>query len=175
MFKLNWNSAARIEWEFAAPMPHAYTPPSRTMTYDDDNRIATFNGQNVSHDSDGNMTYGPGTNNSFLTYTYDARNRLSSAGGVSYAYDAAGNRVATTNGGTVTKFVINPNAALSQVLMRIKPGVTNYYIYGLGLLYEVTETGTSTSTATYHYDYRGSTVAITDGNANISDRIEYSA
>lgn len=174
MFKLNYNAAARVDWEFAAPLPHAYTPPTRTMTFDEDNRIATFNGNNVAHDTDGNLTSGPLTNNSFATYTYDARNRLLGAGGLSYGHDPAGNRTTITNGANVTRLVVNPKAALSQVLMRTKAGVTNYYIYGLGLLYEITETATSTNTATYHYDFRGSTVALTDGNGNVTDRVEYS-
>ena len=46
--------------------------------------------------------------------------------------------------------------------MRIRSGVTNYSIYGVGLLYEITETATSTNMLTYHYDYRGSTVALSD-------------
>ena len=178
LFKLTWNNAARVEWEFAAPLPQPYTPPSRTMTYNDDNQVATFNGQSVNHDLDGNMTYGPGTNNTFLNYTYDPRNRLISAGAVSYAYDSSGNRVAITNGAAVTRFVVNPNAALSQVLVRTKPdGSKTIYVYGVGLLYEVNETsgGSETGTATYHYDYRGSTVALTDGSGNVTDRIEYSA
>jgi len=174
-FKLNWDNAARVAWEFAAPLPHSNAPPTRTMTYDDDNRIATFNGQSVVNDLDGNLTSAPLTNDTFATYTYDPRNRLLAVGGLTYAYDPAGNRVATTNGGTVTKFVINPNAALSQVLMRIQNGVTNYYVYGAGLLYEVTETTNSSTTLTYHYDYRGSTVALTDSNGIPTDRIEYSA
>jgi hypothetical protein len=72
-------------------------------------------------------------------------------------------------------YVINPNAKLSQVLMRIKNGVTNYYVYGAGLLYQVTESPTATNTLTYHSDYRGSTVALTDGSGNVTDRMEYSA
>lgn len=59
--------------------------------------------------------------------------------------------------------------------MRINNGVTNYYVYGAGLLYQVTETATSTNTLTYHYDYRGSTVALTGDSGNVTDRIEYSA
>ena len=165
-FKLNWNAAARVEHEFAAPLPQAYTAPTRTMTFDEDNRIETFNGQTVIHDSDGNMTWGPLTNSAFSIHTYDARNRLLSAGGLSYGYDALGNRTALTNGASVTKFVINPNAALSQVLMRVKGGVTNYYVYGLGLLYEADDFGSS---RTYHYDYRGSAVALTDGSGNVTE------
>ena len=71
-------------------------------------------------------------------------------------------------------YVVNPNAALPQVLMRVKNGVTNYYIYGAGLLYQITEAGTGTNTLTYHYDYRGSTVALSADNGLVTDRIEYS-
>jgi RHS repeat-associated protein len=126
----------------------------------------------VGIDADGNMTNGPGTNNTFGTYTYDPRNELTSAGGISYGYDPVGNRTSLTNGSTNTTFVISPQG--SQMLMRIKNGVTNYYIYGVGLAYEIDETATTTNTAFYHYDCRGSTVTLTDGNGNPTDLIEYS-
>jgi len=99
--------------------------------FDDDNRLATFNGSTITNDLDGNMTWGPLTNNTLTSHSYDARNRLLSAGGLNYSYDALGNRVAMTNGATVTKLVINPNAGLSQVLMRIGNGVTNYLFAGV--------------------------------------------
>ncbi len=118
------------------------------------------------------MTTGPLTNNTLLSYTYDARNRLRSAGGLSYAYDPSANRIAITNGASVTRLVVNLNAALSRVLMRVKGGVTNYYVYGLGLLYEADDAG---NTKTYHHDYRGSTVAISDGAGAAIDRVEYAA
>jgi RHS repeat-associated protein len=89
-------------------------------------------------------------------------------------YDAMNNRYLQTQGTNATMFVVNPNAKLPQVLMRIKNGVTNYYVYGAGLLYQVTEAAGGTNVLTYHYDYRGSTVALTDTNGNITDRIEYS-
>jgi RHS repeat-associated protein len=172
-FAESWNNAARMQWEFIAPLPHAYTPPLRTMTYDNDNRLATFNGNSVTIDSQGNLTYGPGTNNTFLTYNYDARNRLTSAGGLTYGYDPAGNRTSLTNASTNETFVVDPKT--SQVLMRIKPGVTNYYIYGAGLQYEIDVAGTNTTILYYHFDSRGSTVALTDSNGNITDRMEYGA
>src|SRR5207249_1789275 len=149
--------------------------PSRTMTVDDDNRLISANTVGVTNDLDGNMTWGPGANGVFTNYTYDARNRLLAIGNLQYGYDPAGNRTSLTNASNTTRFVVNPNAPLSQVLMRTKPGVTNYYIYGLGLLYEITETATSTNTLTYHYDLRGSTIAITDSTGAIRERFEYSA
>jgi RHS repeat-associated protein len=175
LFRFNWNSAAEMQWEFAAPLPHTNSLPTRTMTYDADNELATLNGQSVSIDADGNLTSGPLINTSFVTYTYDARNRLLNAGGITNAYDAMNNRIAQTSGTNATIFVVNPNTKLPQMLMRIKNGVTNYYIYGAGLLYEITEKATGTNTLTYHSDYRGSTIALTDDNGNVVDRAEYSA
>ena len=175
-YQLNYDNAARVKWEFGAPLPLTNTaPPTRTMTYNDDNQIATVNGQTLGYDPDGNMTSGPLTNNTLATYGYNARNQLTAAGGLAYAYDPAGTRIAVTNGANVTRFVTDPNAKLSQVLMRVRAGVTNYYIYGPGLLYEITETATTTNTLTYHYDLRGSTIALTDNNGNVTDRVQYSA
>jgi RHS repeat-associated protein len=174
-YTLSWNNAGRVQWEFGAPLPHTNALPTRTMTFDDDNRLATFNRQNITNDLDGNMTWGPLANNTLVAYSYDARNGLLNADGASYDYDALGNRTSVTNGTNVVRFVVNPNARLSQVLMRVKGGTTNYYIYGLGLLYEITETASSTNTLTYHYDLRGSTIAITDSSGAVKERFEYSA
>ena len=101
------------------------------MTYDDDNRIATFNAQTLSYDGDGNMTSGPGMTDTLVDYTYDARNRLLAMGGQTNGFDPMGNRTWITNSAGVTRFVVNSNAALSQVLMRIRPGVTNDPRYGV--------------------------------------------
>ena len=181
IFKLNWTNSGSMAWEFAAPLPHTSTAPLRQMQYDDDNRLSQFRGptmggyQSVGTDADGNITSAPLTNDTFVSYAYDARNRLLNAGGVTNAYDPVGNRIGQTRGTNTTVFVVNPNAALPQVLMRIKNGSTNYYIYGAGLLYQITETATATNTLTYHNDYRGSTVAISSDSDAVTDRIEYSA
>ncbi|MEW6182336.1 MAG: RHS repeat-associated core domain-containing protein [Bacillota bacterium] len=50
-------------------------------------------------------------------------------------------------------------------------GNNTYYIYGLGLIGQE-ENGSYMS---YHYDLRGSTVALTDINGNVTDRFQYSA
>jgi RHS repeat-associated protein len=175
IFKYNWTNSGSMAWEFAAPLPHPTIVPTRTMTYDDDNRLATLNGSSVTSDLDGNLTSAPLTNSTFFSYAYDARNRLLNAGGVTNTYDAINNRIGQTFGTNTTTFVVNPNAKLPQVLVRIKNGMTNYYIYGVGLLYQITETATATNTLTYHYDYRGSTVALSSDNGIVTDRIEYSA
>src|ERR1051326_6912376 len=33
-FTLNWTNAGRVQWEFVGPLPHAYTPPARTNTFE---------------------------------------------------------------------------------------------------------------------------------------------
>ena len=180
-FKHGWTNTGCMSWEFAAPLPHTTTMPTRSMTYDADNRLSQFKGptmgslQSVSVDANGNLTAGPLTNDTFGSYSFDARNRLLSVGGVTNFYDAANNRIGQNNSTNTATFVVNPNAKLPQVLMRIKNGMTNYYIYGGSLLYQITETATSTNTLMYHYDYRGSTIALSADNGLVTDRIEYSA
>ena len=140
-FTLGWTNSGRVAWEFAAPLPHTNAPPSRTMTYDDDNRLATFNGQNVANDADGNMTCGPLTNNTLSPTATTPAIGYRPLAICNTAMTRPGTGPAITNGANVTRFVINPNAKLPQVLMRIRPGVTNYYIYGAGLLYEIRRDG----------------------------------
>jgi len=144
------------------------------MTYNDDNQLKTVDGLNVTVDLDGNLISGPLTNDIFTAYAFDVRNRLLNAGGVTNIYDAMNNRIGQAYGTNSIAYVVNPNAKLPQVLLRIKNGVTNYYIYGAGLLYQITETATATNTLTYHYDYRGSTIALSADNGLVTDRMEYS-
>ena len=174
LFHQNWNPSGTMQWEFAAPLPHTATVPTRTMTYDDDNRLATVNGTSTTSDAAGNLTDAPLTNGAFASYAYDARNRLLNAGGVTNVYDGMNNRIGQIVGTNVTAYVVNPNAKLPQVLMSIKDNMTNYYVYGAGLLYQVTETTNGEKTLTYHCDYRGSTIALTDDSGLVRDRFEYS-
>lgn len=165
---LRYDADGRIEKSFLHPMPAEITLPFDTMDYDTDNRLSLFNSASVTHDADGNMTYGPLPSGALGAYVYDARNRLLSAGGSSYRYNPDGIRVEINGTGAAT-FVIDPNAPLSRTLMRTKGGVTAYYVYGLSLLYE--EVGGATKH--YHTDQVGSTLAMTDGAGNVTDRWSY--
>jgi hypothetical protein len=42
------------------------------------------------------------------------------------------NRLGQTVGTNAISYVINPNAALPEGLLRVKNGLTNYYVYGPG-------------------------------------------
>jgi RHS repeat-associated protein len=152
-----------------------YGQPPAAMTYAFGNRLATYNGQAVTYDNDGNLTCGP-LAGAMGSFTYDARNRLTGAGGTGYLYDAENNRISLIESvhGSVceTKYIVNPNAALSQTLIKTSPGGSQtYYIYGLGLIGEEDSQG---NYRTYHFDRRGSTVAVTDSNGNVADRFQYS-
>lgn len=174
-FKYSYTPNDEIENLLILPYPQEFTPSQvneNDVSYDEENRLLTFNGQSVTHDDDGNMTTGPDALGNSITYTYDSRNRLSNMGSQSYTYDAKNNRITVTENSQLTKYVINPHTALSQVLVREKQnGDKTFYVYGLGLAYEVNE---SEFTKSYHYDHRGCTVAITDDSSYVTDRVEYS-
>jgi RHS repeat-associated protein len=128
----------------------------------------------VQFDADGNMITGP-LNGQMASYTYDSRNRLVAAGNLTYEYDAENNRIGVTedvNGSPVkTEYVVNPQAALSQVLIKTVGNEQTYYVYGLGLIGQEV----AGEYSSYHFDLRGSTVAITNANGKVTDRYQYSA
>lgn len=142
-----------------------------TMTYTAANRLATYNGKQIKHDADGNMTKGP-LDGAMKVFQFDSRNRLRQVAGTFYQYDAENQRIAVKSNGKTTHYVINPHAALSQVLVKTAAdGTQTYYVYGLGLIGEETDG----AYLAYHHDLRGSTVALTDATATVVERFAYSA
>lgn len=166
--ELKYDEDGRVKSSFVHPMPASITLDEDDLLYDDDNRLSTWNTQSIIFDDDGNMITGPLLSSTLVDYDYDSRNRLTSAGGSTYHYNPDGLRVEMTGTGAAT-FVIDPNAALTRTLIRTKGGVTTYYVYGLGLLYEET----NGETLTYHVDQVGSTMALTDGSGTVTDRWTY--
>jgi hypothetical protein len=158
-----------------APVQPFTMPAVASVTYDADNRIATVNGTAVTFDADGNMLSGPAPGTLTNTgYSYNARNQLIEAGGFAYTYGVLGNRIAIQSPlNSFTTFVIDPNAALDRVLSRTVSGSTGvsttYYVHGLGLIGEETNGAYSA----YQFDARGSTLAHTDINANVTDSFSY--
>jgi len=175
-----WDNGQPAQAFQVPALPVGMTVNAAAMTFDDDDRLATWNSQSITHDLDGNLTNGPlppmaaGQSSPGLgTFGYDARNRLSSCNGVTYTYDAENLRTKVTSGSANTTWVMNPAGAPAQPLVRTKSdGTVTRYIWGLGLLYE--EDGASGQTKTYHYDRRGSTVALSDGDGlTVTDRWAY--
>ncbi|MEN6324628.1 MAG: RHS repeat-associated core domain-containing protein [Syntrophomonas sp.] len=146
-----------------------FDSPTATMTYETDNRLATYNGQQVTYDQDGNMINGP-LQGFIQTYSYDSENRLTQAGNTQYMYDPEGNRTALIQGEQETSYLVNPGAALSQVLQISQGGNEKYFVYGLKLIGSEDSSG---NCEIYHYDRRGSTIAISDIYGAITDRYSY--
>jgi RHS repeat-associated protein len=144
-----------------------WTLPADTLAYDNDNRLATWNGFTVTHDADGNMINGPLPGGTGAVHTYDMFDRLVGAGGVTSTYNPDGLRVSA--GGI--SYVVDPNGALSKPLVRQQGGTATKYVWGLGLIYE--QTGGNIKT--YHADHLGSTVALTNASGAVIDRWEYSS
>lgn len=168
-FTLDANGNITSEVNTPVRAPPALT--SSVMTYGADNRLATLNGQAVVFDADGNMTSGR-LNGGATSLSYDARSRLTSAGGSTYIYNALDNRVGATNAGVTTRYVVDPNAALSRVLMETTTtgAPVAYYVYGAtGLVSREGATGYQT----YHYDLRGSTVRLADATGAVTDNYGY--
>ena len=139
-----------------------------SFSYDKNNRLTYHNGMSVTYDADGNMTsaYHDGSRDSFR---YDSTNRLIGTNTNAYTYNAENVRIRNLCGDSETTYVYNTNAKLSSMLMKTTDGVVTKYVYGRGLISEET----NGVFKTYHFDYRGSTVAITDINGNVTDRFEY--
>jgi RHS repeat-associated protein len=85
-------------------------------------------------------------------------------------YDADGQRVGLTESGATTTYAVDVGSELSKILVRTTSGVSTRYVWGLGLLYDVSSSG---ATTTYHHDATGSTVALTNDSATVIERIGY--
>jgi len=135
------------------------------MSYVKGNLIDKANQTESSFDGDDNMlTLGS------LSFTYDSRNRLTKAKNTSYVYNALNHRVSQTTDGKKTSYITNPNASLSQLLVKTdSDGSKTYYVYGLGLISQTK----GSQTHYYHYDLRGSTIALSDKNGQITDKFSY--
>lgn len=142
------------------------------LTYDENNSLTTFDGQEVKKDSNGNTIFGP-LNSTMDSFTYDSRNRLTKAGGTTYTYDAEDKRISINDSGNLIHdtFITNPQSTLNQILVKTDYlNNTVYYVYGLGLLGQQDQNG---NYFTYHYDRRGSTTVLTDSTGNCTDTFQY--
>jgi uncharacterized protein RhaS with RHS repeats len=176
--RATYDAAGRLTGKLELPLwPDHRSLPDHTSTYNPDNQAQAFNALALQHDSDGNLTSGPSpaASSALVNFGWNSRNQLiSGPADATYAYDAGGNRVSMTQVGATTTFVVDPNAALSRVLWRVKPdGTRTFYVYGGALLYEIEETGDAVRC--YHYDHLGNTIALSDATGRLTARAAYSA
>jgi RHS repeat-associated protein len=110
------------------------------------------------------------------TFTYDYLNRLTAvttdSATAQYAYDGLGRRLIRSCNGLQTRYVIDPNGNLPNVIAETnsKGKAQAYYIYGLGLAYKLLPGG---QTFTYHFDSRGSTIAMTNSTGRMVNKYSY--
>lgn len=151
-----------------------WTSGQTVATYDEQNHIQTFGGLNYSDDNNGNITSINGTAD--YDFHWDSEDQLASIdiGGsqwASYTYDALGHRRKAVRNGVTTKYVLDI-LGMSKVLMETdnSNNPIYYYIHGLGQIARIDASG---NYHYYHYDYRGSTIAMTDDNKNITHQYQY--
>ena len=146
---------------------------TNSYTYDSDNRLLSIDSQTVTHNANGDIT-NLGTN----VYVYDFEDRLVKIPQTTttniFGYDGLGNRLTNIVNGQSRRFAIDRMGALSQVLIEYNSGgPTNYYIYGLGLVQQISTNGSSGAVSTYQFNIQGSTVALTDSAGNVTDSYAY--
>ena len=148
-----------------------FTSGQQANLYDAENRLAETNSVANSFDENGNLT-AKGAN----SYGYDYENRLTqtniASGNTSYQYDGRGNRYSRTRDGTTTRFVLDTNTTLTNVLAETDNSgtVQAYNVYGHGLISRIQPDESATY---FHYDSRGSTVAITDATETLTGQYAY--
>ncbi len=148
----------------------------QTMAHNDGNQVITNNPWTYAYDGKGNRTSrSDGVNTT--TYEYDFNNRLISVNDGTnlweYLYTSNGHRIASTENGVQTRWLLNLNAPMEMVLAEMDGGnaVKRYYVYGDGLLYSVN--GSTGERLFYDYDPVGNAVALTDVTGAVTDSYSY--
>jgi len=135
---------------------------------------------NYSYDLTGNRTNVVYPDGKTVGYAFNAANRLTevspsgfSLQALAFSYDGIGDRTVRVEGGITNYHVLNRASALHNVLMEADSSGTpvRFYVWGPnGLLAQVESDGT---THYFHADEQGSTLALTDGDGNVTDQFGY--
>jgi RHS repeat-associated protein len=136
-----------------------------SATYDAANRIATWSGQALSYDANGNLA-----SDGLTSYTWNARNQLAAitgATGASFAYDATGQRRARTTSGTTSYLYDGANAAQELVG---GSSTANVLTGGIDEVFQRTDSAGVRAMLT---DALGSTVALVDGSGALQTQYTY--
>jgi RHS repeat-associated protein len=151
------------------PIPTAETI---SYAYNNASQIQSAGSITYTHDGLGNLS---GTSNG-KSFAFDYANRLMSAAvgsdTFSFQYDGFGNRISRTRNGIQTRYILDLNAEMSNVLAETDSNgvIQNYYIHGLGLISRIDQSG---QRFTYHYDTAGNTVAVTNEGNEIVESYTY--
>jgi len=164
----------------AADVTEPLVPPlataAQSFDYDTANRLLNTPEGSVQHDPDGNLTV-EHRGATQIQYNYDDAHRLSGwtdgTDSIIYRYDGNGARMASVENGVETRYVLDVNKGLPDVLARTDATgqVQDYYVYGAaGLISRITPAGDS---YVYHFDPTGSTLALSDASESLVNRYAY--
>jgi RHS repeat-associated protein len=164
------NRALRISQ--AGSFPHSYDANDRLLS----DGTATYG-----WDANGNLT---SRSDAFGTTTYgwDAKDRLVEVNGlttglVEHAYDHRGDRVETRVNGVASRYLVDANRALSQVIEERDAGgaLLASYVHGDRGEPLSRYDGVAGTVADLHHDAQGSVRQLTDALASVTDSYAYSA
>ena len=140
-----------------------------SAVYDANNKLTQWAGNNLSYDTNGNMT-----SDGVYTYSWDSRNQMSGISGSgtsSFTYDAFGRRINKNLAGVITKFLYDgSNFVQEQDSSSVKANL----LTGLGVDEVFTRTQSST-TSHVVTDAVGSTLAITNASGAVATEYSYEA
>ncbi|WP_269538770.1 RHS repeat domain-containing protein [Cerasicoccus fimbriatus] len=178
-FAYSYDAAGRLQSEHTAPEPTTLPPTTATYSYDERNRLVSYNGGSVQSDPQGNLQRAvnvPSLNPSGAIVQFNNRGRLTQTASYAFTYNEEDRLIGWQPVGSAesqqTNFFVNPEAGMSQVLLQTGPSQSKRYVYGLGLFYE--EDANTSDIKVLHYDSRGSTVAISDNGGELVGQIAYS-
>lgn len=152
---------------------YTWTALSETdYAYNNRNEITAGGNKTFTHDNNGNIQTVAGERN--LTLGWDNHDMLTSVSGdfsATYEYDGMGHRRVATRDGVTTRYQLDI-LGMSRILMEEDAGgnAQHYYVYGMNMISRVKPNG---DTRYFHYDFRGSTVAMTDGSGTTTHQYAY--
>ena len=134
------------------------------------NQYVTVGGVTYQYDADGNLIQQGAT-----SYTYNDENRvITVSDGTNlwkYTYDALGNRIAATENGVTSRFVIDPIGLGNVVGQYNSAGnLIAHYDHGFGLL---SRTDANSGTAYYTFYAIGNTSELTSARGAVTNRYAY--
>ena len=154
---------------------------AEAWSYDANDRLTADASAAYTYDANGNVTAKTDAAGTTL-YTWDAEDRLIAVAApgqplVEHAYDHAGNRVETRVGGAVTRYLVDANRGLAQVLEeRDGAGaLVASYVHGEAGEPLSRLDGASSAASHYLHDAQGSVRQLADGAGAITDAYDYSA
>ncbi|MBU4477832.1 MAG: hypothetical protein KKH34_01890, partial [Candidatus Omnitrophica bacterium] len=132
------------------------------------NQYTSVDAQNLSYDTNGNLTAHDG-----WTYSYDFENRLLHAAGpmtqaASYKYDAFGRRVSKSYELSTTNFIYDGDQIIAEY--DASGSLIRKYVYGTGIDEPIQATSYTPQAAGkywYHADGLGSITSLTDDSGNV--------